>query len=155
MISFYLANYFIKLLLNTNTLIMSTMNVESARVGKTKVTMLSGEMTFDNNKMMNELGGKFHFMFGNIEKVIGKIKDKGGDKLTYEQLTHLITKGTNMEFYDENKIWCYLCVRPSDFKNYMFSPVDSENQDNNFARIRGGVGFFYDEGFDIYIVPSS
>ena len=59
------------------------------------------------------------------------------------------------KFYDENKIWCYLCVRPSDFKNYMFSPADSENRDNNFARIRGGVGFFYKKGFDIYIVPSS
>ena len=134
---------------------MSTMNVESARVGKTKVVALTGEMTFDNNKMMNELGNKFHYLFGNIENVISKIKDKGGDKLTYEQLTHLITNGTKREFYKKNKIWCYLCVRPSDFKNYMFSPVDSENRDNNFARIRGGVGFFYDEGFDIYIVPSS
>ena len=134
---------------------MSTMNVESRRVGKTKVTMLSGEMTFDYNEMMNELGDKFHCLFGNIEKVIGKIKDKGGNKLGAEEINHLVTNGTKREFYDENKIWCYLCVRPSDFKNYMFSPADSENRDNNFARIRGGVDFFYKKGFDIYIVPSS
>ena len=44
-----------------------------------------------------------HFMFGNIENVIRKIKDKGGDKLTYEQLTHLITiLAISLPFLDQH-----------------------------------------------------
>ena len=42
------------------------MNVECERVGKTKVVALTGEMTGDYNEMMNELGNKFHCLFGNI-----------------------------------------------------------------------------------------
>ena len=134
---------------------MSTMNVDCERVGGEKVFVLSGEMTGDYNKMMNELGDKFHGLFGNIEKVIGKIKADGSDKLTIDDINHLVTNGKIREFYKEKNIWCYLCVRPSDYANYMFSPIDSENRDNNFERIRGGVSFFFGEGFDIYIIPSS
>lgn len=134
---------------------MSTMNVECERVGKTKVVALTGEMTSNYNEMMNELGNKFHCLFGNIETVIGKIKADGSDKLTIDDINHLVTNGKIREFYKEKNIWCYLCVRPSDYANYMFSPIDSENRDNNFERIRGGVSFFFGEGFDIYIIPSS
>jgi len=37
-------------------------------------------------------------------------------------------------------------------KNYMFSPCDSENRNNKYNRLRGGVLKFKEAGFDVYIV---
>ena len=129
--------------------------MSSKLVNSHKTIVLEGNLTFDYNEMLNELSSQNHCLFGDIKNVIIKIKNKGGDKLTFEQVTHLVANGTNMDFYDENNIRCYLCVCPRTFANYMFPPMESENRDNDFARIRGGVSFFYNKGFEIYIIPSS
>ena len=81
------------------------MNVECERVGKTKVVALTGDMTGDYNEMMNELGDKFHGLFGNIEKVIGKIKADGSNKLTIDDINHLVTNGKIREFHKVKKIY--------------------------------------------------
>lgn len=133
----------------TQPLTMSTLTAHTNE--DNSVVTLTGKLTFDLNKMMNELGDRHHFMFGDIRNLIPKLSIK----LLTENIIDLYNNGTTMEFYDNKNIWCYLCVRPSDYANYMFSPVDSENRDNNFSRIREGVTFFYNNKFDVYIMPSS
>ena len=130
---------------------MSTLNMKTTTTQNgAKITVLSGNLTFDISEMMQELGDKYHCLFGDVENLITKLP-RG--KLSKEEVTHLITNGTTSEFYSD--IWCYICIRPTDFANYMFSHIDSENRENNFERIRNGVAAFYDKGFNIYIVPSS
>lgn len=128
----------------------SSIKQTTTQIGKTKVVMLSGEMTFDHDQMMRELGGKHSFLFGDVEKLIAKLP-RG--KLSKEEVEALLANGTSMSFYEN--IWCYMCIRPSDFANYMFSHIDSENRANNFQRIRNGVCAFFNKGFDIYIIPCS
>ena len=131
---------------------MSTTEIKTTQIGKTKVVMLSGDMTSDHAQMMKELGNKHSFLFGDVEKLITKLS-RG--KLSKEEVMALLKNGTSRSFYDNNDVWCYMCIRPSDFANYMFSPIDSENRNNNFQRIRNGVCAFFNEGFDIYIIPYS
>ena len=115
---------------------------------------LSGDMTFDYEQMKQELAGRYESLFGDVKKLIPKLLAKH-PKLTIDDVTLLSTDGTNMTFYDKRKIYCYFCVRPSDYANYMFSPSDSENRDNRFVRIRMGVRKFFLDDFDVYIIPCS
>ena len=133
---------------------MSTFRAHTNENGS--ITTLTGNLTFDASEMMRELGNRYHCMFGDIKKLILKLPTK----LSMNDISDLYNNGTTREFYSDKNIWCYLCVRPTmrgkeDYANYMFSHIDSENRDNNFIRIREGVKFFYNNKFDIYIVPSS
>ena len=113
---------------------------------------LIGEMTFEFSQMMKELAPNgSNFIFGDLRKSIPKIVEKH-PKLDKEDIENLVRNGTTREFYETNNIFCYLCVRPSDYSSYMFSPDDSENRDDNFVRIRENVVNFYENKFDIYIV---
>ena len=67
-------------------------------------------------------------MFGDVSKLISKL----GDKLTEQQVLDLLSQGTEEEFYDAQNVWCYFCVEPGSFRNYMFAPMDSENRDNKY-----------------------
>ena len=115
---------------------------------------LSGDMTFDYEQMKQELAGRHESLFGDVKKLIPKLLAKH-PKLTIDDVTLLSNYGTDMTFYDKRKIYCYFCVRPSDYANYMFSPSDSENRDNRFVRIRMGVRKFFLDDFDVYIIPCS
>ena len=128
------------------------MNAKTTLIGNTKMVMLSGDMTSDYDQMMRELGNKHSGLFGDVEKLNTKLP-RG--KLSQAEVEALLTNGTSMTFYKNKNIWCYMCIRPGDFANYMFSHIDSENRDNNFQRIRHGVCAFFNKGFDIYIVPCS
>jgi len=128
---------------------MSTIRAHTDENGIVNIT---GNLTFNANEMMLELGDRYHFMFGDIKKLI---QEKLPTKLSTKDISDLYNNGTTMEFYSDKNIWCYLCVRPSDCANYMFSHIDSENRDNNFIRIREGVKFFYNNNFDIFIVTTS
>ena len=130
---------------------MSTLNMETTTTqnGAT-VNVLSGNLTFNFNEMLKELGDKHHGLSGDVEKLITKLP-RG--KLSEDEASDLFINGTRREFY--NDIWCYICIRPGDFANYMFSHIDSENRDNNFERIRHGVLAFYNKGFNIYIIPNA
>ena len=129
---------------------MSNTNIQSQSIRNTNFIRLSGEMTFDNNEMMNELGGKIHCLF-DIENVISKIKDMGRDKLTYK-VTELVKNGNNIKFYVKTKFGVTSVCVPVILPTICFHPWILRI-DKNFARIRDGVGFFYDQGFDIYIIP--
>ena len=125
---------------------MSTLQTET--IGN--ITHISGELTFDYNEMLNELGDKNHMCFGDLSKQL--VEHKFGDPLDKTKINDLQNKGKNWSYYESKNIFCYLCIRPSDYANYMFSPMDSENRDNEFSRLRGGVKFFHEKGFDVYIV---
>jgi hypothetical protein len=126
---------------------MATMNCETS--GKTII--LSGDMTFNYQKMKTELASRFHGMFGDIKKLIPKLT-KDHPKMTRQNIIDLINKGTTKDFYNKNNIWGYICIRPSDYANFIFSHMDSENRDNNYNRIRMGVSQFFDDNFDVYII---
>ena len=100
--------------------------------------------------MLNELGDNNHMCFGDLSKQL--VEHKFGDSLDKTKINDLQNKGKNWSYYKNKNIFCYLCIRPSDYANYMFSPMDSENRDNEFSRLRGGVKFFHANGFDVYIV---
>ena len=129
---------------------MSTLNKTTSTTKKgSKIIGLTGEMTSEFSQMMKELAPNgSNFIVGDLRKSIPKI----GPKLETSDIENLTKNGTTREFYEKNKIWCYLCVRPSDYASYMFSPEDSENRDNNFVRIRKNVLNFYSNKFDIYII---
>tara|TARA_Y100001958_G_scaffold151233_1_gene135935 strand:+ start:320 stop:715 length:396 start_codon:yes stop_codon:yes gene_type:complete len=110
---------------------------------------LSGELTSDFDQMKRECSGSTHSLFGDVSKLIPKL----GDKLTEQQVLDLLSKGTEEEFYVAQKVWCYFCVEPGTFRNYMFAPMDSENRDNKYARLRRGVANFSRKArFDVYII---
>lgn len=115
--------------------------------------VLSGDMTNDFLQQVHECAGRYESMFGDAQNVIKKLKERGSDKLTEQQILDLLTQGTTEEFYNDQNVWCYFCVEPETFKNYMFSPIDSENRDNKYARLRRGVANFSRKGrFDVYII---
>ena len=124
---------------------MSTMNLKQN--GNTFI--LSGDMTNDFEQMKRECAGRFHALFGDIVKLIPKL----GDKRTSVQIKGLYQWGTNAEYYENDNIWGFFCYNPKDHSNYMFSPSDGENRDNNYHRLRNGVFKFSQEGFDVYIIP--
>ena len=124
---------------------MSTITIE--KNGNT--TTLSGDMTNDFEQMKRECAGRFESMFGDVKKLLPKL----GEALTHEHIMQVYNEGFTKSFYDKNKIYCYFCVNPDDYSNYMFSPSDSENRDNRFARIRMGVLKFFQDDFDVYIIP--
>ena len=138
---------------------MSTINTTTTTIGDCRVVEISGNLTFDYEQMKQELAPRYESMFGDAAKVIKEL----GPKLTITDINELTVGGTTWNFYNSNNIWCYFCVRaseweksgkkiPGDYANYMFSPSDSENRDSGFARLRGGVLKFFLDGFDVYIV---
>jgi hypothetical protein len=131
---------------------MSTMNVETSNVGSSRVIGLLGELTFDFNEMMRELTPDGTGLFGNMDSLIQKLAADGIGKLAAPDIEDLVNNGLNMEFYNAINVWGYLCVRPSDNASYIFSHADSENRDNEFARMRRGVAKFFKAGFDIYMI---
>ena len=124
---------------------MSTLQVEKTG----NITCISGDLTSDFNEMMNELGDNPHCMFGDLNKVLGRSDVK---EMETEDMLDLMTNGNTDAYYQDRNVWCYLCVRESDLKNYMFSPLDSENRDNKYNRLREGVKSFANEGFKIYLM---
>ena len=139
---------------------MSTVNAKTTTIGDCRVVEISGNLTFDYEQMKQELAPRYESMFGDAAKVIKEL----GPKLTITDINELTVGGTTWNFYTGSRIWCYFCVResewvdsngekvPGDYANYMFSPSDSENRDAKFARLRNGVLKFFLDGFDVYIV---
>jgi hypothetical protein len=132
--------------------IMSNMSIEHTTVNGNHTIKISGDMTFDYQQMKKEVAGRYDSMFGDAKNLISKLKSP---KLTSEQISDLTVNGKFSTFYDSNKIWGYFCVNPNDYSNYMFSPIDSENRDNNYSRMRNGVASFFNDGFDVYIINSN
>ena len=121
---------------------------------KGNTIFINGELTFDFNQMKRECAGRFETIFGDAKNLIAKLKEDGYTALTEQQILDLLTQGDKKEFYENQNLWCYFCVDPTDYRNYMFSPLDGENRDNKYDRLRRGVAKFSREAkFDVYIVP--
>ena len=131
---------------------MSTLQVETTG----NITYMSGDLTFDFNEMMNELGDNPHCMFGDLNAMATSLIAFPGrsdvKEMGPEDMLDLFTNGITDAYYQDRDAFCYLCVRQSDLKNYMFSPLDSENRDNEYNRLRVGVRNFAKEGFKIYLM---
>ncbi len=127
---------------------MSTINVEQ----QGNIITLSGDLTFDFDQMKRECAGRFESLFGDAKGVITKLKDRGRSAMTHEQIMKLYQNGKTSEYFENWNIWCYFCVDPNNYRNYMFSPEDSENRDNQYSRLRNGVMNFSSEGFEVYII---
>jgi len=118
-----------------------------------KTIALHGDMTNDFIEQIRKCAGRYECLFGDAQNVVEKLKERGSDKLTEQQVLDLLTQGTTEEFYETHNIWGYFCVEPETFKNYMFSLIDSENRDNKYARLRRGVANFSRKArFDVYII---
>ena len=130
---------------------MSDSTMKFQQYGKTFV--LSGDMTNDFIEQIRKCAGRYECIFGDAQNVVKKLKERGSDKLTEQQVLDLLSHGTTEEFYNDQNVWGYFCVEPETFKNYMFSLIDSENRDNKYARLRRGVANFSRKaGFDVYII---
>jgi hypothetical protein len=127
---------------------MSTINTEK----QGNVITLSGDMTNDYDQMKRECAGRYESMFGDTQGAITKLKASGCSAMTHEQVMKLYKHGTYAEYYKYGNIWCYFCVDPKNYKNYMFSPMEGENRDNQYSRLRNGVLNFSLDGFEVYVV---
>jgi len=130
---------------------MSTINIKT----NGNVTTIYGpDMTNDFEQMMRECCGRFdNFLFGDVTKVVGILKDQGRSPMTKKEVEKLDAWGGNADYY--KGIYCYLCVNKKDYRNYMFSPEDAENKDKSYRRLRMGVLKFSQEDFDVWIVDST
>ena len=130
---------------------MSTMNIET----NGNVTTISGpDMTNDFEQMKRECCGRFdNFLFGDVNKVVGILKERGRSPMTKTEVERLDVWGGNADYYEG--IYCYLCVNRKDYRNYMFSPADAENKEKSYRRLRMGVLKFSQEDFEVWIVDSA
>jgi hypothetical protein len=127
---------------------MSTLNFT-----KTNNTIaISGDLTNDFDEMMKELGDENHMLFGELS-MEGSNLIVGGSPISemkMDAIKDIILNGNTAVYYQTRTVYCYLCVRKSDLKNYMFSPVDSENRTSEYMRMREGLASFVMKGFNIY-----
>ena len=133
---------------------MSTLNVET----NYNTTIISSKLTGNYEEMMNELGDKNHCLFGllcichiNNSKYLKLSSKYVIAPLSASEIVDLCDNGHDPHFYEKNRVYCYLCV-DDDLNNYMFSPEEAENRDNNYQRLRGGVCYFAEKGFNIYLM---
>ena len=98
-------------------------------------------------EMVKNCGGKTHFLFGNIQKIIDNLKP-----MTEEEIKKLYEKGTCDDYYFNSEICQYICYENKDgrIRHYCFSPIDKENYENEYKRLREGVKGFHELGFYIY-----
>ena len=129
---------------------MSTMNIET----NGNVTTISGpDMTRDFEQMKRECCGRYdNFIFPDAKKVVDLLKKQGQSPMTNDEIMDVHLRGSTMEYYD--KVFCYYCVNKNNYRNYMFSPDDGENKDNQYLRLRRNVlNFSLEEDFDVWIIP--
>ena len=129
---------------------MASNNITATQKGN--VIKLSGDMTDDTEQMKRECCGRFdNFIFPDAKKVVELLTAKGRSPMTHDEIMDVHENGNNKTYYDS--IYCYYCVNKKDYRNYMFSPDDGENKDNNYLRLRRGIlSFSLEEDFDVYII---
>ena len=130
---------------------MASSNTTVTKEGNV-VTLSGPDMTSDFNQMKRECCGRYdNFIFPDAKKVVELLTAKGRSPMTHDEIMDVHGKGTHKEYYDT--IYCYYCVNKKNYKNYMFSPDDGENRDNNYLRLRRGIlSFSLDEDFDVWVI---
>mgnify|MGYP006143040125 FL=1 len=130
---------------------MSASNITLTQKGNV-VTLSGPDMTSSLGQMKGECVGRYaNFIFGDAKGVVDKLKSRGDSCMSVSQLNHLFKNGTSKSYY--TNIYCYFCVNKNNYSNYLFSPEDGENRDNDYFRLRSGViHFANDENFEIWII---
>jgi len=130
---------------------MSTNNITVTQEGNV-ITLSGPDMTSSLGQMKAECIGRYdNFIFGDSKGVVDKLKSRGDSCMSVSQLNHLFKNGTSESYY--TNIYCYFCVNKNNYSNYLFSPQDGENRDNNYFRLRNGVLYFaMDNNFEIWII---
>ena len=131
---------------------MASNNYTVARDGNV-ITLSGPDMTRDFNQMKRECCGRYdNFIFPDAKKVVDLLKEQGRSPMTHDQIMDVHGKGTHTDYYDT--IYCYYCVNKKDYRNYMFSPDDAENQKKQYKRLRMGVlKFSQEEDFEVWCIP--
>ena len=94
---------------------MSTIRAHTDENGIVNIT---GNLTFNANEMMLELVIDIILCLEILKSLFQSyLQNPTND------ISDLYNNGTTMKFYSDKNIWCYLCVRPSDCANYMFSTL--------------------------------
>ena len=128
---------------------MSTMNIET----NGNVITIGGAMTRDFQQMMRECCGRYdNFIFPDAKKLVDCLREQGRTPMTALQLQRLDCWGGGGTYYEG--VYCYYCVNKKNYRNYMFSPDDVENQKKQYERLRMGVlKFSQEEDFEVWCIP--
>ena len=128
---------------------MSTMNIET----NGNVITIGGAMTRDFQQMMRECCGRYdNFIFPDAKKLVDCLREQGRTPMTALQLQRLDCWGGGGTYYE--RVYCYYCVNKKNYRNYMFSPDDVENQKKQYERLRMGVlKFSQEEDFEVWCIP--
>ena len=128
---------------------MSTMNIEK---NGNVITISGPDMTNDFEQMKRECCGRYdNFIFPDAKKVVDLLKKQGRSPMTHEEVMDVYEKATTKEYY--NPVYCYYCVNKKNYRNYMLSPDDGENKDNQYFRLRKNIlNFSLEEDFDVWII---
>ena len=116
-------------------------------------TISSPDLPDDFEQMMRDCCGRYdNFIFPDAKKVVELLKKQGRSPMTHEEVMDVHLRGSTEEYYD--KVYCYYCVNKKNYRNYMFSPDDAENQKKQYERLRMGVlKFSQEEDFEVWCIP--
>ncbi len=126
------------------------MNIET----NGNVTTISGpDMTNDFEQMMRDCCGRYdNFIFPDAKKFVDCLREQGLTPMTEKDVQILDCWGGGGTYYDD--VYCYFCVNKKNYRNYMFSPDDAENQKKQYERLRMGVlKFSQEEDFEVWCIP--
>ena len=102
-------------------------DVSVTRTGN--ITYISGNLPYDVKDMIPV---SKHESFVPIDKIREKCHPLMPNKINWDLVTR-----------DD---W-FVCIRPNDYYNYSFPIMESENRENNFARVKAGLAHFHEMKF--------
>ncbi len=126
------------------------MNIET----NGNVTTISGpDLPDDFEQMKRDCCGRYdNFIFPDAKKLVDCLREQGRTPMTALQLQRLDCWGGGGTYYEG--VYCYYCVNKKNYRNYMFSPDDAENQKKQYKRLRMGVlKFSQEEDFEVWCIP--
>ena len=100
------------------------------------ITTISGDLSFDTSEMIPV---NKHESWLSIDKI-------------KEEYHPIIPSSINWSTVTRNS-W-FICIRSDNGMNYSFSIAESENRDNDFARAKNGINYFYKQKYLIYSIGS-
>ena len=113
------------------------MSSESITVTTTgNVTTTSGNLSFDTSGMIPV--SKYE-SWVSIDKIEEKYHPIIPSSIDWSTVNH--------------NSW-FICIRPDNGMNYSFPIAESENRDNDFARAKKGISYFYAQKYLIYSIGS-
>ena len=115
-------------------------------------TISSPDLPDDFEQMMRDCCGRYdNFIFPDAKKFVDCLREQGLTPMTEKDVQRLDCWGGGGTYYDD--VYCYYCVNKKNYRNYMLSPDDGENKDNQYFRLRKNIlNFSLEEDFDVWII---